>query len=109
MWDKNNYMHFLQPLSTLFIDESTLCLPNNIYILANVVIVDPTWTDLFPWFCAIQGFIISNVVQAKEKSYSNWHPTDQILPLVIEIFDYLHKHADVFYRIMPMPFGAWRG
>jgi hypothetical protein len=26
-WDENNYMHFLQPHSTPFINESTLCLP----------------------------------------------------------------------------------
>jgi hypothetical protein len=42
MWDENNYMHFLQPHSIILIDESTLCLPNNIRILADVVIVDPT-------------------------------------------------------------------
>jgi hypothetical protein len=28
MWNKNNYMHFLQPHSTPFIDKSTLCLSN---------------------------------------------------------------------------------
>jgi hypothetical protein len=27
MWDKNNFMHFLQPHSSPFVDESTLCLP----------------------------------------------------------------------------------
>jgi hypothetical protein len=27
MWDENNYMHFLQPHSTPFVDESTLCSP----------------------------------------------------------------------------------
>jgi len=27
MWDKNNYMHFLQPHSTHFINKSTLCFP----------------------------------------------------------------------------------
>jgi hypothetical protein len=96
MWDENNYMRFLQPLSTLLIDKLTLCLLNNICILTNVVIVDPTWTYLFPWFCAIQGFVVSNAAQAKERSYRNWHPTDQFLPLVIEVFDCLHKHVDVF-------------
>jgi hypothetical protein len=67
----------------------------NICILA-VVIVDPTWTDLLPWSCAIQGFVASNAAQAKERSYLNWHPINQFLPLVIEVFDCLHKHVDVF-------------
>jgi hypothetical protein len=67
----------------------------NIRILA-IVIVDPIWMDLFLWSCVIQGFVASNATQAKERSYLNWHPTNQFIPLVIEVFDYLHKHADVF-------------
>jgi hypothetical protein len=37
-----------------------------------------------------------DVVQAKERNYCNQHPIDQFLPLTIEVFDCLHKHADVF-------------
>jgi hypothetical protein len=69
---------------------------NGIRTLINLVIVDPMWTYLFPRSCTIQGFVASNVVQAKERSNHNWHPTDQFLPLTIEIFDYLHKLANVF-------------
>jgi hypothetical protein len=69
---------------------------NDIHTLANIVIVDPTQTYLLPQSCTTQGFIALNVVQAKERSYYNWHPIDQFLPLAIEVFDYLHKHADVF-------------
>jgi len=29
-------------------------------------------------------------------SYHNQHPIDQFLILTIEVFGYLHKHADVF-------------
>jgi len=63
--------------------------------LAKVVIANPTWANLFFRFCTIQGFVTINVVQAKEKSYCNWHPIDQILPLAIEVFGYLHKHVNV--------------
>jgi hypothetical protein len=66
--------------------------------LANIVIVDPTWTDFLPRSCITQGFVALDVTQAKEKSYCNRHPIDQFLPLVIEIFACLHKHADVFLR-----------
>ncbi len=33
---------------------------------------------------------------SQEMSYCNWHPTNQFLPLAIEIFGCLHKHVDVF-------------
>jgi hypothetical protein len=46
--------------------------------------------------CASQGFVPSNATQAKEKSYHNRHPTNQFLPLTIEAFGCLHKHANVF-------------
>jgi hypothetical protein len=32
-WDENNYMCFLQPHSTPFIDELTLCLPKMAFAL----------------------------------------------------------------------------
>jgi len=60
---------------------------DGIHTLTNVVITDPTWTDLLSQSCA---------TQAKERSYRNLCPIDQILPLVIEVFGFLHKHANVF-------------
>ncbi len=38
-------------------------------------------------------------LKLKEKNYRNWHPINQILPLGIEIFGYLHKHANVFLHL----------
>jgi hypothetical protein len=32
-WDKNNYMHFLQPRSTPLVNKSTLCLPKMAFAL----------------------------------------------------------------------------
>jgi hypothetical protein len=36
------------------------------------------------------------VIQAKKKSYRNWNPTNQFLPLAIEVFGCLHKQVDLF-------------
>jgi len=42
---------------------------NDIHTLADIVIAYLTWMDLLPWYCVIQRFIASDVVQAKERSY----------------------------------------
>jgi hypothetical protein len=73
MWDENKC--FFQPHSTLFVKKLTLCLPS-IHTLIDIVIADPTQTDLLPRSYATQGFVASNVVQAKERSYCNLHPID---------------------------------
>jgi hypothetical protein len=69
---------------------------NDICTLTNIVITEPKWVDLLPQSCTTLGFVSSDVTQAKEKSYYNRHPIDQFLPLTIEIFGCLHKHANVF-------------
>jgi len=69
---------------------------NDIHTLAKVVIANWMWADLLPWFCATQGFVGFDVVQANERSYHNRHPTNQFLPLAIEVFGCLHKHGNVF-------------
>ncbi len=69
---------------------------DGIRTLIDIVIIDPTQTNLFPWSCAIQGFVASNAAQAKEMNFCNQHPTNQFLPLTIEVFGCLYKHANVF-------------
>ncbi len=69
---------------------------NYICILVDVVIIDPTQTDLLPWSYATQGFVAFYATQAKENNYCNWHPTEQFLLLIIEIYGGLHKDVDVF-------------
>jgi hypothetical protein len=51
---------------------------------------------LLPQSYITQGFANFNAIQAKEMNYCNQHPTNQFLPLVIEVFGCLHKHVDVF-------------
>jgi len=69
---------------------------DDICTLANVVIIDPMWTNLLSRFCVIQRFVAFNAIQAKEKSYCDWHLPNQILPLGIEVFGYLYKQVDMF-------------
>jgi len=44
----------------------------------------------------ISWFVVFDVIQIKQRSYRNYHPTNQFLPLTIEVFGCLHKHVDVF-------------
>ncbi len=46
--------------------------------------------------CTTQGFVTSNAAEAKEHNYYDQHPTNQFLPLEMEVFGCLHRHADVF-------------
>jgi hypothetical protein len=84
-------MHFFQPHSIPFVDESTLCSQNGIHTLTNVVIFDSTHVDLFPQSCNIQGLVDSNATQAKKKSYHNQHSSNQFFLLAIEVFVCVHK------------------
>jgi len=69
---------------------------DGICILIDIIIIDPMRTYLLFRFCTIQRFIAFDETQAKKKNYHNQHPTDQFLPLAIELFGCLHKHANVF-------------
>jgi len=46
---------------------------DGIRILVDVVIVNPTRTDLLPWSCATQGFVASNAIHTKKWNYCDWH------------------------------------
>jgi hypothetical protein len=52
--------------------------------------------NLLPRSYATQGFVTFDAILAKERNYRNQNPTDQFLPLAIEVFDCLHKHVDMF-------------
>jgi hypothetical protein len=69
---------------------------NGIRTLVNIVIADPMQANLFSQSCATQGFATSKKTQTKNRSYHNQQPIDQFLPLAIEVFGCLHKHANVF-------------
>jgi hypothetical protein len=69
---------------------------DGIRTLIDVVIANPTQANLLHQSCATQGFATFDAAQAKERSYRNQHPTDQFLPLAIEVFGCLHTHVNVF-------------
>ncbi len=73
-----------------------MLIKDGICTLTNVFITDPTWIDLLPQSCVTQGFVAYDAIQANKRSYYNWHPTNQFLPLALEICGCLHKHVDVF-------------
>jgi hypothetical protein len=64
---------------------------DDIRTLIDIVIVDLAQVNLFPWSCAIQWLVASDVAQAKERNYRNQHPTNQFLPLAKEEFGCLHN------------------
>jgi hypothetical protein len=71
---------------------------DGICTLADILIVDSTQIDLFPYSCLTQRFVAFDATQTKERNYRNWHPNIQFFLLTIEIFGCLHKHADMFLR-----------
>jgi hypothetical protein len=42
---------------------------DNICGLVDIIIANSTQANLFPQFCVIQGFVTSDVAQAKERNY----------------------------------------
>jgi hypothetical protein len=56
--------------------DDILFTKDGIRTLVDIVIANPTWTYLLPQFYIIEGFVVSDVVQAKERNYHNWHPTN---------------------------------
>jgi len=54
---------------------------DGICTLVDIVIANLIQMDLFFRSCATQGFDASNVIQAKEKSYHDQHPTNQFFLL----------------------------
>jgi len=69
---------------------------DGIHTIVNIVIANPTYVDLFIRSCTTQKFVASNAILAQKKNYRNWHPINQFLPLAIEVFGCLHKHANAF-------------
>jgi hypothetical protein len=88
-------MCFLQQRSTSHTGIDTVFTKDGIFILANVVIIDPTRANLFCWSYTTWRFVASKVIQAKEKSYHEQHPTNHFLPLAINVFGCLDKQAHV--------------
>jgi hypothetical protein len=77
-----------------------------IYTIVDIIIANPTRVDLLLQSCATWKFVVFETTQAKEKNYFDQHPTNQFLPLTIEVFGCLNKHVDIYLHVMPMPCGT---
>jgi hypothetical protein len=95
MWGENNYMCFSNMFNSSHWWVNIVFTKDGILTLINIVIVDPTWANLLPRSCTTQGFVASDLVQAKEWNYHYRHLVDQFLPLAMEVFGCLEKHANV--------------
>jgi hypothetical protein len=51
---------------------------------------------LWIYFYDLEDMPTFNAIQAKERSYYDWHPTYQFLLLTIEVFGCLQEQVDVF-------------
>ncbi len=72
MWGENNYMCFLQNTFNFSYQWVDIMLTkDDICVLVDVVMVDPTQANLLPQSYTTQGFVASDAVQAKEQSYLN--------------------------------------
>ncbi len=69
---------------------------NEVHTLTNVVIPNPTRAYFLFSSCSLQGFVTIGVVQTKERSYYDQHPTNQFFLFMIDVFGCLHKQANVF-------------
>jgi hypothetical protein len=47
--------------------------------------------DLLSQSCATQRFVVFDAAQARKWSYCDRHLASQFLPLVMEVFECLHK------------------
>jgi hypothetical protein len=63
---------------------------DRIHTLDDIVVVDPTYVDLFPQSCTSQGFVDSNVVQAKNNNLLNllWAQKQP------RLWDFLNQNKD---------------
>jgi len=78
MWDVNFLMGQIQlhvlPSTTFNSSHQRIDIvltKYGIQTLTDIVIIDPTRAHFLPWSCITQGFVTSNVVQTKERSYRN--------------------------------------
>jgi hypothetical protein len=79
---------------------------DGIRTLAKVVLADPTQAYLFPRCCATQGFTAPNAIQAKERSYHDQHPINQLFPSTMTYLDAYITKTMCFYIIVLMSFGV---
>jgi hypothetical protein len=113
MWEENNYMHFLQSCSTPFVKSSWQCAhqrwhlhfnqhchcPPNASRFTSLILCDSRICN--PWHISSQRKELSQLTPHwSNPPFNNWQLT------------YLGVYTNkliCFYKIVAMPFGAWKG
>jgi hypothetical protein len=54
--------------------------------------------DLFLQACIIQRLLLRMQLKSRKGAIAIDTPIDQFFPLAIEVFNYLHKHANMFFH-----------
>ncbi len=109
MWDENNYMHFLQPCPTPFIDKSTLC-STKMKFAPQLMLSLLTQCKQIYFIDLAQLKVLVAPLQLKPKKGAMLIDT----PLINSSFHhsrYLGAYINMmcFYKIVSMLFGASKG
>jgi hypothetical protein len=59
---------------------------DGIHTLCDVIIVDPTQTNLISWAALSHGVFATMVAQVKEGFYRDHYPIDMFSPLATKVF-----------------------
>jgi hypothetical protein len=73
-------------------------LVDNIYTLAFVIIVNPTWINLVTWVVFLCGVVTIMATQGKEGLYRSHYPSNVFLPFAIKVFRCLHQQSNNFFH-----------
>jgi hypothetical protein len=65
--------------------------------LMDVVIVNLTHTNMVLWTSTTTTHATMMVAQKKIRSYVEWTPSDDFIPLLIEMYGFLHYCFDLFF------------
>jgi hypothetical protein len=69
---------------------------DNFWTLANIVIGNPTRTDLAQWISTMTTYAMMMAAQDKARSYTKQVPRNDFIPLAIETYSCLHLCFDSF-------------
>jgi hypothetical protein len=101
--ETNGFMFRMKKLMSFYpfpfnvlINGSTSWSTNSIHTLVNMVIYDPTQTNLVSQVVASDKAIMMMTPQAKEGLYHDWHSTNTFLRLAIKIFECILQQANNF-------------
>jgi len=85
--------HVLPPLALQFLpcQVNILLSINGVHMLADVVIVDPTWIDLVSQATFSCGVVTRVTTWVKDGFYCDQFLEDMFFPLVIKVFGFLHQ------------------